>query len=178
MLWSGQLGGMTDLFGALADAPLLGSVLGWFGTAGTFTAYVLIWRGWVPPTAKRYASLNAVGGMLAATGALAYGAWPAVASNVVWALIGVHGLVEAGRRRGSAARNEQGVPHSHGAHAALEDVHPAQPLTPEERAIFEAITQPLPIISPEALAQRQLDHSLTDGVPLKHLPAPVPAVRG
>lgn len=171
---------MTDLFGALVDTPLLGNVLGWLGTAGTFTAYVLIWRGWVPPTAKRYASLNALGGMLAATGALAYGAWPAVASNVVWALIGMHGLVEAVRRRRSAARSENGAQHpsSHGAHAALEDVQPAHPLTPEEQAIFEAMTQPLPVISPEMLAQRQLDRSLTDGVLQKHLPAPVPAVRG
>lgn len=77
---------------------LIGSTLGWLGTIGTFSAYVLIWRGWAAPTAKRYAALNAIGGLLASAGALAYGAWPAVASNLVWGIIGLQGLIIATRK--------------------------------------------------------------------------------
>lgn len=130
---------MTDLLDGTLSTEFLGAALGWLGTAGTFTAYVLIWRGWVPTTAKRYALLNAVGGLLAAGGALTYGAWPAVASNAVWALIGVHGLVAAGMRGRSVE--------------AAAGVDPALPLTDEEQAVFEAITQPLPVITPEMIRE-------------------------
>lgn len=42
---------------------------------------------------------------MAAAGAFAYGAWPAFASNAVWGLIGVLGLVTALRKK-AAARSE------------------------------------------------------------------------
>lgn len=145
---------MTDLLHGALGTEFLGAALGWLGTAGTFTAYVLIWRGWVPTTAKRYALLNAVGGLLAAGGALTYGAWPAVVSNAVWALIGVHGLVTAGLR-GRSVESPAGI-------------DPAAPLTEEEQALFEAITQPLPVITPEMIRE---------WTPQEILPAPVPAVR-
>lgn len=89
---------------------LVGSVLGWLGTIGTFSAYVLIWRGWAAPTTKRYAALNAFGGLLASAGALAYGAWPAVASNLVWGIIGLQGLIIATRRARAARQTWKPLP--------------------------------------------------------------------
>ncbi|QZY52844.1 hypothetical protein [Leucobacter tenebrionis] len=82
----------------------VGATLGWLGTAGTFSAYLMIWRGWASPTAIRYASLNAIGGFMAAGGALMYGAWPAVASNLVWGVIGAHGVLCALRSRWARMR--------------------------------------------------------------------------
>ncbi|MBO1900352.1 hypothetical protein J4H92_00120 [Leucobacter weissii] len=84
----------------------IGGVLGWTGTLGTFSAYVLIWRGWTESTGRRYLLLNAVGGFLASAGALAYGAWPAVISNLVWGLIGVQGLLTPVWRRSAPSRDD------------------------------------------------------------------------
>ena len=161
---------MTDL-----QTEVLGGVLGGLGTIGSFTAYVLIWRGWVAPTAKRYAALNAVGGLLGAAGSLVYGAWPAVISNLVWAAIGAASLISAWRRgwntRRSAARWSLEMPpveheaalagheaeiSSHEAaftnhRSAPAGYEAAAPLTAAEQAMFEAITQPLPVITAEML---------------------------
>ncbi|WP_053351214.1 hypothetical protein [Leucobacter musarum] len=77
---------------------IVGNILGWVGTLGTFTAYVLMLRGTWLPTTKRYLVLNTVGGFLGAGGAIAFGAWPSFVSNVVWALMGGYGLFVAIRR--------------------------------------------------------------------------------
>lgn len=77
---------------------IVGNILGWVGTLGTFTAYVLMLRGTWLPTTKRYLVLNTVGGLLGAGGAIAFGAWPSFVSNVVWALMGGYGLFVAIRR--------------------------------------------------------------------------------
>ncbi|WP_336660244.1 hypothetical protein [Leucobacter sp. USHLN153] len=80
----------------------VGSALGWVGTAGTFAAYVLMLRGTWTPSMKRYLVLNTAGGLFAAAGALAYGAWPSMVSNVVWAVMGGYGLIVALRATRSA----------------------------------------------------------------------------
>lgn len=85
---------------------LIGSILGWIGTVGTFSAYLLLMRGHLAAETLRYSLLNAVGGMLAAGGAYAFGAWPAFVSNILWAGIGVHGIVLALRKR----RANRGTP--------------------------------------------------------------------
>lgn len=77
---------------------MMGTVLGWIGTVGTLSAYLLISRGLLKADGKRYAALNIIGGTFAALGAYAFDAWPAFASNVVWALIGLHGFVNATKR--------------------------------------------------------------------------------
>lgn len=78
---------------------LVGGILGWLGTIGTFTAYVLISRGWVSADALGYSALNAFGGLLGAAGAFTYGAWPALASNLVWGAMGAYGLIGGLRKR-------------------------------------------------------------------------------
>lgn len=100
---------------------LLAGVFGWSGTIGTFTAYVLLARGTVTSGSVAYALLNTVGGLLAGAGAALYQAWPAFASNLVWALLGFLTLVHALRQR----------------HA--NDDAPADPLP--------AITRPLEVIT-------------------------------
>ena len=66
---------------------MLAAVMGWIGTLGTIGAYVMLSRGYVSPTSIRYGVLNLVGGLLGASGSAAYGAWPSVASNLVWAVV-------------------------------------------------------------------------------------------
>jgi hypothetical protein len=40
----------------------------------------------------KYASMNALGGVLAGTASALYGAWPGAAANFVWAVVGIHTL--------------------------------------------------------------------------------------
>ncbi|MGW9021707.1 hypothetical protein ACWGOE_09515 [Leucobacter chromiiresistens] len=84
----------------------IGTMLGWMGTVGTFVAYVLMLRGTWSPSTRSYLALNAAGGLLAAGGALAYGAWPSFASNIVWGVMGAYGLFATFRRRHDAIRTE------------------------------------------------------------------------
>ncbi|MDA3147205.1 hypothetical protein JSO19_07410 [Leucobacter sp. UCMA 4100] len=117
---------------------MIGTALGWIGTVGTLSAYILITRGTVSPTGKRYAALNMIGGTFAAAGALAFGAWPAFFSNVVWAGIGLHGLVTATRR----ARHERKL--------SLAANLLTMP-TPTEFAEALLKTQPIAIMHPQAI---------------------------
>ena len=83
---------------------MLSAALGWLGMAGTFVAYLLLWRGRVASESLTYATLNAVGGLLGGTGSVLYGAWPSAASNFVWAAIGLHSIVvSVGTRTAAAA---------------------------------------------------------------------------
>lgn len=78
---------------------IVAAALGWIGTAGTFMAYLLLWRGRVGTESMTYALLNALGGLLAGTASVLYGAWPSAASNFVWAAIGLQSTVVVLRRR-------------------------------------------------------------------------------
>ena len=69
--------------------------LGWLGTTGTFGAYLLLSRGWLASQSLTYSMLNVIGGLLGALASAAYGAWPSVVSNVVWALVGLHAVGQA-----------------------------------------------------------------------------------
>lgn len=155
---------------------LVGATLGWLGTAGTFSAYLMIWRGWASPTAIRYASLNAIGGLLAAGGALMYGAWPAVASNLVWGVIGFHGVVCALRARWAALRagtaegavaavaagaaRPSPVPHPSDWTPGVTDalaislpwLDPARGAEPEDSSAFDTVPVSLPWLRAEARA--------------------------
>lgn len=68
--------------------------LGWVGTAGTFGAYLLLSRGWLSSHSLTYSLLNVAGGLLAGGASVAYGAWPSVVSNLVWAAIGLQAAVQ------------------------------------------------------------------------------------
>ena len=80
---------------------MLIETLGWVGTAGTFGAYLLLSRGRLASHSLTYSLLNVAGGLLAGAASVAYGAWPSVVSNVVWAAIGLHAAAQTlleGRR--------------------------------------------------------------------------------
>ncbi|MBS3182519.1 hypothetical protein [Leucobacter manosquensis] len=124
---------------------LIGSVLGWVGTLGTFVAYVLMLRGTWSPSTRAYLTLNTVGGLLAAGGALAYGAWPSFASNIVWGLMGAYGLLATFRRRSAPM--------------CVEDV----PGSPSTSAATLAMTVPLPVLP---LPQSPWDPSNTVAAPI------------
>ena len=78
---------------------MLAAAMGWIGTLGTIGAYVMLSRGYVSPTSIRYGVLNLVGGMLGATGSAAYGAWPSVASNLVWSGVALQSVLMTLRAR-------------------------------------------------------------------------------
>lgn len=78
---------------------MLAALLGWVGTIGTIGAFALHSTGRMSSLSVRYALLNTVGGLLAGAGAALYGAWPSVASNVIWALLGLRALLVALRTR-------------------------------------------------------------------------------
>ena len=75
------------------------AVMGWIGTVGTIGAYVMLSRGRWNATSIRYGVLNLLGGLLGATGSAAYGAWPSVASNLLWSGVAVHSAIVTLRSR-------------------------------------------------------------------------------
>ena len=72
---------------------MIAAAMGWIGTVGTISAYVMLSRGRWQPASLRYATLNGLGGLLAAAASAAYGAWPSVASNLLWSAVAVHSAV-------------------------------------------------------------------------------------
>ena len=82
---------------------MFAAVMGWIGTVGTMGAYVMLSRGRWNATSIRYGVLNLVGGLLGATGSAAYGAWPSVASNIVWAGVALHSITATLRARRAQA---------------------------------------------------------------------------
>jgi hypothetical protein len=78
---------------------MIAAAMGWIGTVGTIGAYVMLSRGRWQAASLRYAALNGVGGLLAATASAAYGAWPSVASNLLWSAVALHSAVSTLRAR-------------------------------------------------------------------------------
>ena len=72
---------------------MIAAAMGWIGTVGTIGAYVMLSRGRWQAASLRYAALNGLGGLLAATASAAYGAWPSVASNLLWSAVALHSAV-------------------------------------------------------------------------------------
>jgi hypothetical protein len=72
---------------------MFAAAMGWIGTVGTMGAYVMLTRGRWQATSVRYGVLNLLGGLLGAAGSTAYGAWPSVASNLVWAGVSLHAVL-------------------------------------------------------------------------------------
>jgi hypothetical protein len=77
----------------LEEHRMIAAAMGWIGTVGTISAYVMLSRGRWQPASLRYAAVNGVGGLLAAAASAAYGAWPSVASNLLWSAVAVHSVV-------------------------------------------------------------------------------------
>ena len=82
---------------------MFAAAMGWIGTVGTIGAYVMLSRGSWNASSIRYGVLNMLGGLLGATGSAAYGAWPSVVSNLVWAGVALHSIVATGLARRALA---------------------------------------------------------------------------
>jgi hypothetical protein len=72
---------------------MFATAMGWIGTVGTISAYVLLTRGYLNAGSVRYGVLNLLGGLLGAAGSTAYGAWPSVASNLIWAGVALQSVL-------------------------------------------------------------------------------------
>lgn len=78
---------------------MFAAAMGWIGTVGTIGAYVMLSRGLWSVTSIRYGVLNVAGGLLCAAASSAYGAWPSVASNLIWSGVAAHSVVLTLRAR-------------------------------------------------------------------------------
>jgi hypothetical protein len=78
---------------------MIASAMGWIGTMGTISAYVLLSRGRWSSASLRYSAINGVGGLLCAAASAAYGAWPSVTSNLLWSVIAAQSVVATLRER-------------------------------------------------------------------------------
>jgi len=83
---------------------MLAAAMGWIGTMGTIGAYVMLSRGHWHSASLRYAALNGLGGLLCGTASAAYGAWPSVASNLVWSAVALHSALTTVLERRRASR--------------------------------------------------------------------------
>ena len=72
---------------------MIAAAMGWIGALGTIGAYLMLSQGRWHSASLRYAALNGIGGLLAASASAAYGAWPSVASNLLWSGVALHSAV-------------------------------------------------------------------------------------
>lgn len=80
-------------------------VIGWAGMISLLLAYGLLTARKVGSASWQYQVLNLVGAVCIMTNTAYYQAWPSVALNVVWFIIGAIGLVK-GRAARAAERAE------------------------------------------------------------------------
>lgn len=73
------------------------TVVGWVGAALLLIAYGLTSAGRLPPGGGRFQSLNLAGALALTLNSGYHGAWPSVALNIVWIVIGAVALVRARR---------------------------------------------------------------------------------
>jgi hypothetical protein len=85
----------------IEEHGMIASAMGWIGTVGTISAYVLLSRGRWTSASLRYSAINGVGGLLCAIASAAYGAWPSVTSNLLWSAIATQSIVATLRERRS-----------------------------------------------------------------------------
>jgi len=78
---------------------MIAAAMGWIGTAGSLSAYVLLSKGRWHPTSLRYSALNCIAAGLAGGASMVYGAWPSVGSNLLWSGIALHSAVTTLRTR-------------------------------------------------------------------------------
>ena len=83
---------------------MIAAAMGWIGTVGTIGAYVMLSRGSWTSSSLRYAALNCAGGVLGAVASSVYGAWPSVASNVIWSGVAAQSILVTVRDRRAGAR--------------------------------------------------------------------------
>jgi hypothetical protein len=87
---------------------MLTAAIGWIGTIGSITAYLMLSRGQLTASSLRYSALNGLAGVLAGSASALYGAWPSVGSNILWSGIALHAAVTTVRaRRAQVGDDEQ-----------------------------------------------------------------------
>jgi hypothetical protein len=79
--------------------PLLVDLLGWAGAVALLSAYWLVSTRRTHGAAISYQVLNLLGSILVLANSLYYGAYPSVAVNGVWILIGLYAITTASRLR-------------------------------------------------------------------------------
>ena len=88
----------------IEEHGMIAAAMGWIGTIGSISAYVLLSRGQWHATSLRYSALNGLAGVLAGSASAVYGAWPSVVSNLVWSSIAVHSAIVTLHDRRSSER--------------------------------------------------------------------------
>ncbi len=78
---------------------MIAAAMGWIGTVGTISAYILLSQGRWSSASVRYSAINGIGGLLCAAASAAYGAWPSATSNLLWSVIAVYSIVTTLRAR-------------------------------------------------------------------------------
>ena len=73
-------------------------LLGWFGAAALLSAYWMVSTRRTEGAAMSYQALNLIGSVLVLMNSLYYGAYPSVAVNGVWIVIGVYAMSTVSRR--------------------------------------------------------------------------------
>jgi hypothetical protein len=77
--------------------PVVIDLIGWIGAAALLTAYWLVSTRRTDGAARSYQALNLIGSILVLVNSLYHGAYPSVAVNAVWIVIGVYALSIASR---------------------------------------------------------------------------------
>jgi hypothetical protein len=85
------------------NTDVIAAAMGWVGTFGSISAYLLLTQGRWQASSLRYAAVNGLAGVLAGSASAVYGAWPSVASNVLWSCIAVHSAIGTLRARHAAS---------------------------------------------------------------------------
>ena len=78
---------------------MIAAVMGWIGTLGSISAYVLLSRGRWHANSLRHCALNGLAGLLAGSASAMYGAWPSAVANLLWSLIAAYSAAVTVRRR-------------------------------------------------------------------------------
>lgn len=72
---------------------MLIALCGWIGTVIVLGAYVLVSTRRIEPGSRLYGGANVVGSLGLGINAYANSAWPLVALNVVWMMVGAYNLI-------------------------------------------------------------------------------------
>ena len=79
--------------------PAFVDLLGWTGAAALLSAYWMVSTRRTEGGALSYQALNLVGSVLVLINSLYYGAFPSVAVNGAWIVIGVYAMSTVSRQR-------------------------------------------------------------------------------
>lgn len=92
---------------------MIAAAVGWIGMVAGIVAYVRLSGGRWHASSLRYSALNGLAGLFAGGASASYGAWPGVASNLLWSCIALHSAISTLQERRIerlALLNESGAP--------------------------------------------------------------------